>query len=318
MCEVFEDGYSCPVPAETVTTSSNCPTNVFCLGGNCFDIGAPNDPDFARSMSMLEAGREAGIYLDADRMQVFKGEENRCRDRLLKNCCYADGAGAGMTNQSIFGGGSRLVFDVLMNSQNQQFIYQGISALLMGGGFSGTYTTYGVTVAVNGAALPAGSVAVYAGESIVVAFDPWTLAIAVIIYIVLSMMSCNEHEGKLAMKEGARLCHTIGTWCSSCLRVLGVCVSCVERTTSKCCFNSMLARIVNEQGRAQIGKGWGGAQNADCSGFTVAQLQTLNFAAMDLSEFYASLVPTLPNVSALQAGSASRVPTCYYGQGKCQ
>ena len=77
----------------------------------------------------------------------------------------------------------------------------------------------------------------------------------------------------------------------------------------------MLARIVNEQGRAQIGKGWGGAQNADCSGFTVAQLQTLNFAAMDLSEFYASLVPTLPNVNALQAGSASRVPTCYYGQG---
>ena len=67
----------------------------------------------------------------------------------------ADGAGAGMTNQSIFGGGSRLVFDVLMNSQNQQFIYQGISALLMGGGFSGTFTTYGVTVAVNGAALPA-------------------------------------------------------------------------------------------------------------------------------------------------------------------
>ncbi|NUP87574.1 MAG: hypothetical protein HUU30_17735, partial [Burkholderiaceae bacterium] len=56
------------MPAETVTTSSNCPTNVFCLSGNCFDIGAPNDPDFARSMSMLEAGREAGIYLDADRM----------------------------------------------------------------------------------------------------------------------------------------------------------------------------------------------------------------------------------------------------------
>ena len=42
----------------------------------------------------------------------------------------------------------------------------------------------------------------------------------------------------------------------------------------KCCFNSMLARIVNEQGRAQVGKGWGGAQSPDCSGFTVAQLQT--------------------------------------------
>ena len=94
--------------------------------------------------------------------------------------------------------------------------------------------------------------------------------------------------------------------------------SCIERTTSKCCFNSVLARIVNEQGRAQIGKGWGEARSADCSGFTVAQLQALDFAAMDLSEFYASLVPTLPDVDALQAGSASRVPACYYGQGRCQ
>jgi conjugal transfer mating pair stabilization protein TraN len=188
----------------------------------------------------------------------------------------------------------------------------------MGGGFSGSFTSYGVTVAVNGAALPAGSVAVYSSETLVVAFDPWTLVIAVIIYIIMSMMSCNEDEGKLAMKEGARLCHTIGTWCSSCFRVLGVCVSCVEHTTSKCCFNSMLARIVNEQGRAQVGKGWGGAESPDCSGFTVAQLQTLDFARMDLSEFYASLVPVLPNVGALQTNSAGRVPTCYYGQGRCQ
>jgi conjugal transfer mating pair stabilization protein TraN len=306
------------VPAQTVTSASNCPTNVFCLDGNCFNIAAPNDADFARSMSMLEAGREAGVYINSDRMQVFDGEENRCRDRLLKNCCYADGAGAGMTNQSMFGSGSRLVYDVLMNSENRQFLYQGMSALLTGAGFSGTFTTYGVTVAVNGAAIPAGSTVVYSGTNLVVAFDPWSLVIAVIIYIILSMMSCNENEGKLAMKEGAKLCHTIGTWCSSCFRVLGVCVSCVERTTSKCCFNSMLARIVNEQGRAQIGKGWGGAESADCSGFTVAQLQSLNFAAMDLSEFYASLVPTLPNLATLQGNGASRIPTCYYGQGRCQ
>jgi conjugal transfer mating pair stabilization protein TraN len=317
-CEIYENVYSCPVPGQNVTTASNCPTNVFCLGGSCFDISAPNDPDFGRSMSMLEAGRESGVYLDADRMQVFNGEENRCRDRLLKNCCYSDGSGAGMTNQSLFGSGSRLVYDVLMNSENRAFLYQGMTALLTGAGFSGSFTTYGVTIAVNGAALPAGSVAVYSGQSIVVAFDPWSLVIAVIIYIILSMMSCNESEGKLAMKEGAKLCHTIGTWCSSCFRVLGVCVSCIEHTTSKCCFNSMLARIVNEQGRAQIGKGWGGAQNADCSGFTVAQLQNLNFAAMDLSEFYASLVPTLPNVTTLQGNSASRIQTCYYGQGRCQ
>ena len=80
----------------------------------------------------------------------------------------------------------------------------------------------------------------------------------------------------------------------------------------------MLARIVNEQGRAQVGKGWGNAKTPDCSGFAVAQLKSLDFAAMDLSEFYASLVPTIPNVVTLQGLSSGRIPTCYYGQGRCQ
>ena len=36
-----------------------------------------------------------------------------------------------------------------------------------------------------------------------------------------------------------------------------------------------------------------------------------------LVDIIASLVPTLPNVGTLQGSNASRVPACYYGQGKC-
>ena len=317
-CEIFQDSYTCPVAAQTVTTASNCPANVYCLGANCFNTSYAGDSDFARSMSLMEAAREAGVYLDTNAMQVFKGEGNKCRDRLLKNCCYSDSAGAGMTNQSLFGTGSRLVFDVLMNADNREFLYQGAQALLLGSGFGGSFTTYGVTVAVNGAALPSGSAVLYSGQSVVVAFDPWSLAIAVVIYIAMSMTSCNADEGKLAMKEGAGLCRSIGTWCSSCIRILGKCVSCIEHTTGKCCFNSKLARIINEQGRAQVGKGWGSGRNPDCSGFTIAQLQSLDFSAMDLTEFYASIVPTLPNLGTIQGSNSSRLTNCYYGQGKCQ
>ena len=318
LCEIAQDTYTCPVAAQTTTTASNCPANVYCLGTNCFNTSYTNDADFARSMSLMEAGREAGVYLDTSKMQVFKGEGNRCRHRLLKNCCSSDSAGAGMTNQSLFGTGSKLVYDVLMNSQNREFLYQGMQALLLGGGFSGSFTTYGITVAVNGTALPASSAILYSGENLVIAFDPWSLVIAVVIYIIMSMSSCNEAEGKLGMKEGAGLCHTVGTWCSSCFRIFGNCVSCLEHSTGKCCFNSKLARIVNEQGRVQVGKGWGSGESPDCSGFTIAQLQSLDFAAMDLTEFYASIVPTLPNTSAIQGSNAARLTTCYYGQGKCQ
>lgn len=318
VCEVTENSYTCPVAPGTNVTASNCPANVFCLAGSCFNTSYTNDSDFARSMSFMEAAREAGVYLDTNNMQVLKGEANSCRDRLFTNCCAADASGTGMSNQSLFGTGSRLVYDVLMNSENREFLYQGLSALLTSGGFSGSFTSYGVTVAVNGTALPAGSAVMYSGESMVIAFDPWSLAIAVVIYVVMSMMSCNENEGKLAMKEGAGLCHTIGSYCSSCIRIFGYCISCIENTTGKCCFNSKLARIINEQGRQQFGKGWGSAESPDCSGFSIAQLQSMDFSAMDLTEFYASIVPKLPNVNALQSGNASRASNCYYGQGKCQ
>ncbi len=322
-CQRWQDRYDCPVPGETVTTTGNCPANVFCVGSGCFNTSYANDADFARSMSLLEAVREAGVYLDTDNLQVFKGEQNRCRDKLLKNCCYGDAAGRGMTNQSVFNAGTRLVYDILTNAENRKFIVQGVRALLTSAGFAGTFTSYGFTVAVNGAALPAGSSVLFAssttaGEGLVLTFDPWSLAITAVIHVALSMMECNAEESRLALKEGASLCHTTGTYCSSCIRILGACVSCIEHTTAKCCFNSRLARIVNEQGRAQLGRTWGNPGEPDCSGFTVAQLQALDFAAMDLTEFYAALVPSIPDVGMLQANTATRVPACYWGQGRCR
>jgi conjugal transfer mating pair stabilization protein TraN len=313
-CEITQATYQCPVAAQATTSVANCPATQLCLGGTCFPTTAAADTDFAHALSMLEAAREAGVYLNTSNLQVFAGESDSCRNRLLKNCCATNSAGAGMSNQSLFGVGSRLVFDVLMNASDRQFIAAGVKALLLGGGFSGSFTTYGVTLAVNGSAIPAGSVALTSTGDVVIAVDPWSLSVSILLYSAMSLTSCNSEEGLLAMKEGASLCHTVGTYWSDSLPLIG----CIELTTGKCCFNSLLARLINEQGRAQIGKGWGGASSPDCSGFSIAQLQSLNFAAMDLSAFYASLVPTLPNTGAIQTQTAAQVPTCYYGQGKCQ
>ncbi len=37
-----------------------------------------------------------------------------------------------MSNQSMFGTGSRFVYDVLMNADNREFVYRGISGLADG------------------------------------------------------------------------------------------------------------------------------------------------------------------------------------------
>jgi conjugal transfer mating pair stabilization protein TraN len=101
----------------------------------------------------------------------------------------------------------------------------------------------------------------------------------------------------------------VGSYCSSRLPIIRVCI---ETTESYCCFNSRLARILNEQGRAQLGRGWGGAESPDCSGFTVAQLQALDFSRMNLAEFYAEIAPTLPDAGTLRSRAQQKI-NGYFG-----
>src|SRR5690349_794926 len=106
------------------------------------------------------------------------------------------------------------------------------------------------------------------------------------------------------MKRDTRLCHGVGSYCSSKVPLIGVCL---EKTESYCCFNSRLARLINEPGRSQLGRAWGGAETPDCSGFSVAQLQALDFSRMDLSEFYADIAPKLPDAQAMQSKARQKV-----------
>ena len=98
----------------------------------------------------------------------------------------------------------------------------------------------------------------------------------------LNLSSCSDQEKLLVQDAREGRCHQIGSYCAN-TTFFGVCTS---THVNWCCFNSKLSRIVNEQGRPQLGKGWGSVENPDCSGFSPTQLQSLDFAAMDLSEFY--------------------------------
>mgnify|MGYP000163732347 CR=1 FL=1 len=51
-----------------------------------------------------------------------------------------------------------------------------------------------------------------------------------------------------------------------------------------------VARIVQEAGRPQLGKGWGTPANADCSGFSVEEFENLDLTNVDFSEFTTQLM----------------------------
>ena len=72
---------------------------------------------------------------------------------------------------------------------------------------------------------------------------------------------CEQAEFELGAKRELKSCHYVGSYCAS--DVLGVCI---ERRRSYCCFTTPLARILNEQARPQLGRGWGSAKHPDCAG----------------------------------------------------
>ena len=309
--------FSCRTADAVTQTVQNCGTQTFCEGGSCWDTSHPPDPDFARSVAYLEAQREAGKYLDAGGLQVFKGFHNTCTKKLfgLVNCCNRGGTNAisMFTNLSLAvnaistvgkAGFSSYTYDALFASDAPDFVIAGFEGLFGTGFGSGL------------AGILAGDLSV---ADFVMSLVPsyWTIAMLAIQYS--GILSCEDEEKVTAMKRDARLCVEFGDYCSQCITVFGRCVACLERKKSFCCFNSHLARIINEQGRSQIGKTWGSntAQNPDCSGFSVAQLQSLDFSRIDFSEFYAEIAPTLPSAATYVDNANNKIPSCYFGNGKC-
>jgi hypothetical protein len=123
--------------------------------------------------------------------------------------------------------------------------------------------------------------------------------------------SCSSSEIQLAELQTKKLCHYVGSYCSKKIPLIGTCQT---TTKSYCCFTSKISRVIVEQGRAQLGLGWGSGQSPDCGGLSPTQLESLQFDKMDLSEISADIAGSvvMPNTSALQG----RIKTTLEGYGK--
>lgn len=99
---------------------------------------------------------------------------------------------------------------------------------------------------------------------------------------LLTQFLCSSEEKLLDVKDRMGQCHYIGEYCSQ--KLLFVCGS-IRR--NYCCYESKLARVIQEQGRAQLGKGWGEPKVPSCGGFSVEEFSRLDLSEMDFSEVYA-------------------------------
>ena len=128
----------------------------------------------------------------------------------------------------------------------------------------------------------------------------------------LHLAGCDNGEKALGAAKEAGLCHRMGSFCSN--EILGVCLS---HKQSYCCFTSKLARLIQEQGRKQLKKGWGSAESPNCGGFSPEELQRIDFSKINFTAFYSDIQKKqqLPNVANTQQHVKERV-TQFYEQGK--
>jgi conjugal transfer mating pair stabilization protein TraN len=94
---------------------------------------------------------------------------------------------------------------------------------------------------------------------------------------------CGEPDTECVAKASTGSCHFIGDYCKQEWWRIG----CVQRANVFCCFNSMLARIIHEQGRPQLQSfnGWGSVGAPDCRGFTEEEFSHIDFSKIDFSEY---------------------------------
>ena len=120
--------------------------------------------------------------------------------------------------------------------------------------------------------------------------------------LLVGLANCSASEKELAEERNAGNTHYLGKYCSR-RTFFGICI---RRSRAWCVFGSKLGRILQQQGRAQLGIGW-----SSCRGLTVPEIEGIDFANLDLSEFTENLMdgsmePTVSLPGAGDTGEAMR------------
>jgi len=312
------------------------------------DIASPatKNTDFVQAALALEIANETQTY-STNENNIFYGVGESCKtgDLGIKNCCQTTpggktngavfamvfGAAGSVTKyagQSAVDAASPYVFDTLYaaGSPYSQGMYESMLASsnviateggdLMGtqfaaGGLSlGAYGfTYSAT-SLTGTGLLSSTLQLGSSD---IYFNPYSFAAYAAITIIQDLASCTPSEQLLGLHRGANLSQFESQYCSNKIPIIG---TCLEWTSTYCSFNSVLAKIINIQGKAQLG-----LNATDCSGLTQAQLAKLNMSKIDFTPFTASMAAKAqanapssariganyqPIVNSLQSGTSQK------------
>ena len=321
ICDAWNYTFQCQTAPAQTTSQTVCTTALFNSSGfTPLPVQNNNMPSAAVAEEMI---REGQLYSDKG-TNLFAGVSEYCRKGYggIKNCCKsAPGAQSNSQMASVaFGAAAQVVkyvgeeaidwaspyvFDAMYNNGlwldgmteafqtgEDTFGTDAASSGFSVGAYGFSYST--VDTAGSGL-LDANTTLLGNADTGFLEFNPYVFAAVVVITALEDMASCNNGEQLLAQHKGASLSVYEQESCSS--SVLG---SCVLYTDRYCSFNSVLAKIIDTQGKAQLG-----LSSFDCSGLTIQQVSSIDFSKIDFTEFTQSLTaqvtPHIPSSSTISS-----------------
>ncbi|KJV70149.1 type-1V conjugative transfer system mating pair stabilization family protein [Orientia tsutsugamushi str. TA716] len=108
----------------------------------------------------------------------------------------------------------------------------------------------------------------------------------------IGLSQCKSKEQELALYRKKGYCYYIGTYCSSRVPILGICLA---RKSTYCCFQSKLARIFQEEARKQLKIDFGTPECPNCRGLTVKELQKVDFTKINMDELFGDILTKAQN-----------------------
>lgn len=290
-CDNSTYTFKCP-PAEagatgTSTVSYNCGgMTVECIGDDCKDVSYENNSDLASVAASGEVLENA--QFDSNETEVFPGKAMSCQ-RSPKPCCKAaapDSCGIQCyitAYKAVSAAANSLLYESALNAALTPL---GVSAgtplvnTTISNGVATTTTSVPITNTSTGvtsmvsSSTSQSSTMYYASTAL--SYVAW----AYTAYQVANMLyelqfGCDQDDVMTSFSLGYSLCYKTGETCTS--SVGGTCLS---KDNDYCCFSSILARLIHEQGRPQLGMDW-----SSCRGFSVEELSSLDFSQIDLSEY---------------------------------
>lgn len=328
MCTAWNFTYNCMTHAAQTTTQLECSGDLF--NTSSMTAPANQNNTFAKAAVAMEIARQTQVYAQPNQTIFNGVPESCTKGYFgLHNCCSGTPgaisnrgfmkqvAGQAATSVLKYAGeklidtASPYVFDAMY--QNAQYFSPGLinsiataknvvlnDAEGFGEAIGTNFASNGLTLSAYGFTYGTGSIEAanlsssainlsdtfgLAGTDGFVAFDPYSFAFAIAMQYLMQLMQCSPDEQMFQMHKGANLTVYVSEECSK-----HVLFSCVEHRQHYCSFNSVLAKIINTQGKTQMG-----LNVSDCTGLTPEQVSQLDFTQIDFSEFTGQLMEQAQN-----------------------